>query len=78
MQTLIDGIRVETASRTDERGESVPCRPGLDELEQRYRNARVRLLNAQEEKTWAAAEFIAARTALHQILEAIWPDRGDG
>ena len=45
----------------------------LTALENDYDSAKRRLQAAQQEKLEAAAEFLAARAALHQKLEALWP-----
>ena len=46
----------------------------LTALESDYHSAKLRLQAAQQEKLEAAAEFLAARAALHQKLEMLWPD----
>ena len=43
------------------------------ETEKRFEAAKARLQAAQEEKLKAAAEFLSARAALRQTLEALWP-----
>ena len=73
MQSLIDGTREETGYGLDEDSVDALSRLTLDELAECYRCARVRLLNAQDEKACAMAEFIAARAALRRTFEAIWP-----
>ncbi len=45
----------------------------LTALENDYNFAKRRLKAAQQEKLEAAAEFLAARAALNQKLEALWP-----
>ena len=45
------------------------------ETEERLEAAKARLVAAQQEKLEAAAEFLAARAALRQALEALWPSR---
>ena len=44
-----------------------------DYLEVNYQAAKKRLQSAQQEKLEAAAEFLAARAALRQTLEVLWP-----
>ncbi len=46
-------------------------------LEKNYDAAKARLQAAQQEKLEAAAEFLAARAALHQTLETFWPEKGE-
>ena len=45
--------------------------------ETNYWAAKARLESAQREKLEAATEFLAAREALSQILEAHWPGQGE-
>ena len=45
----------------------------LFSLEKNYDAAKARLQAAQQEKLEAAAEFLSARAALRQTLEALWP-----
>ena len=47
--------------------------PCLTVLETEYQAAKSRLQAAQQEKLEAAAEFLAARAALRQTLETLWP-----
>ena len=49
----------------------------LSSLETNYDAAKARLQAAQQEKLEAAAEFLAARAALHQTLETFWPEKGE-
>ena len=43
------------------------------ETERKFEAAKARLLAAQQEKTEATAEFLAARAALSRTLETLWP-----
>lgn len=49
----------------------------LSSIEANYHAAKARLQAAQQEKLEAAAEFLAARAALHQTLETFWPEDGE-
>lgn len=45
-------------------------------VEERYRRAKARLSAAQQEKMEAALEFMAARDALADRMEEVWPEQG--
>lgn len=45
----------------------------LTKTERIYQAAKARLQTAQQEKLEAATEFLAARSALRQTLEGLWP-----
>lgn len=49
----------------------------LSSIETNYSAAKARLQAAQQEKLEAAAEFLAARAALHQTLETFWAEEGE-
>ncbi len=42
-------------------------------MEERYRQAKARLSAAQQERMEAGIEFLAARAALRDRMEEIWP-----
>ena len=52
-------------------------RPAVASAEGRCRQAKARLSAAQQESLEAGIEFLAARAALHDWLEEIWPGQED-